>query len=101
MSSEILQPAEVRRLARIVDCHCRLHGIRSTEGRESVAAATFAHYGRGSKDTDELLAILAHEDDPGLHTINPPGQSGYSAPPPTAPAIAESAQTLLAKSSGG
>jgi hypothetical protein len=52
--SGILKPAEVTRLAGIVDRHCATHGIRSQEGRESVASAAFAGYERGARDIDEL-----------------------------------------------
>lgn len=71
MSSGVLKPAAVRRLAAIVDRHCASHGIRTPEGRESVAASALAHYQRGATTEDELLEILAQEDDPLRHLKRP------------------------------
>lgn len=78
MSSGVLKPAAVRRLAAIVDRHCDMHGIRSREGRESVAASALAHYQRGVNIDEQLLEILALEDDPLRHLRQQPKTSGGS-----------------------
>jgi hypothetical protein len=82
MSSGALKPAAVRFLASIVDRHCSAFGIRTAEGRESVAASTLVHYQRGVTAEQELLEILAREHDPSRYL--PPrakaGDQGYSPP---------------------
>jgi len=64
MPGGALRPSEVDFLAKIVKRHCEVFGIRSEEGRDHVAASALVHFQRGVEEEEELLAILAAEDDP-------------------------------------
>jgi len=65
MSDSTLRPSEIDFLASIVEKHCSNCGIRSAEGRESVAASALALFENGVTTEEDMLTRLAREDDPG------------------------------------
>lgn len=60
----VIQPDELGLLGRVLETHCRTYGIRSEEGRSSVAQSLMAHFRGGVVREGELLAILEREDRP-------------------------------------
>lgn len=61
----VLNPEDIAMLTKLLDDHCSKHGIRSAEGRESVAASLLAHYQNSIVDERELRDTIEREDDPG------------------------------------
>lgn len=51
-------------LGRVLETHCTTYGIRSEEGRGSVAHSLMGHFRSGVVDEINLLAILEREDCP-------------------------------------
>lgn len=62
----VLRPNAIAMLTRLLDDHCSKHGIRSAEGRESVAASLVALYQTSTADERELRDTIEREDDPRL-----------------------------------
>ena len=60
-----VHPEHFEMLGRVLDAHCERFGVRSAEGRESVALSLLAHFQRGVSDEDDLTAIIADENHPG------------------------------------
>jgi hypothetical protein len=73
MPTGALEPDAVRFLVATIDRHCLAHGIRSQEGRESVAASALAYYANGVTSEEVLLALLSKEDDPIRYAQKAPG----------------------------
>lgn len=69
------KPHEVAMLARVLTAHCARYGIRSAEGRDSVALSLFTHFQRGVIDEDQLAEIIEKEDHPDQTSWSPPGRS--------------------------
>ena len=57
-------PSAIVLLSGILDQHCETHGIKSVEGRESVAASLIRHFGEGVRAREQLLVLLEREDRP-------------------------------------
>lgn len=64
VSIAVIQPDELGLLGRVLETHCRTYGIRSEEGRSSVAQSLMAHFRSGVVGEGDLLAILEREDRP-------------------------------------
>ncbi len=59
-----LKSEELGLLSRILETHCSTYGIRSAEGRDSVAQSLIGYFRNGVTGEDELLARLELEDRP-------------------------------------
>ena len=59
----VLRPEEISLLARVLETHCSKHGIRTPEGKESVARSVLTHFGQDMTEAG-LLEILDLEDNP-------------------------------------
>lgn len=51
-------------LSRVLETHCSTYGIRSDEGRDSVAQSVIGYFRSGVTSEHELLAHLEREDRP-------------------------------------
>jgi hypothetical protein len=63
LPSHLLKPAQIAMLNRVLEIHCHDHGIRTSEGRASVAKSIMARYLPATSEAD-LLAALDQEDNP-------------------------------------
>ena len=67
----VLRPEEISLLARVLETHCSKHGIRTPEGKESVARSVLTYFGHDMTEA-ALLEILDLEDNPLLPpSVNP------------------------------
>jgi hypothetical protein len=60
----VIKPSELGLLGHVLETHCRTYGIRSEEGRGSVAQSLMAHFRSGVVEERDLLALLEREDRP-------------------------------------
>lgn len=60
-----VHPEHFDMLCRVLDAHCERFGIRSVEGRESIALSLLAHFQRGVTSEEDLTVIIADENHPG------------------------------------
>ena len=61
---DVLYPRTLTLLTRVLDKHCDTHGIKSDEGRSSVAQSLMEMHKQGINDEDELLRRLDLQDRP-------------------------------------
>lgn len=59
-----LRSEELGLLSRVLETHCSTFGIRSDEGRDSVAQSVIGYFRSGVSSEEELLASLEREDRP-------------------------------------
>ena len=66
-----LRSEELGLLSRVLETHCSTYGIRSDEGRDSVAKSVIGYFHSGVTSEGELLASLEREDRPldKVHTL--------------------------------
>ncbi len=60
----VIEPEAIAMLTRVLDQHCGKFGIRTAEGRESVAVSILALYQMGIGDPGEIARRLEEEDRP-------------------------------------
>ena len=60
----VIEPEAIKMLTKVLDHHCGKFGIRSEEGRESVARSILTIYQRGVSDPTEIARLLEAEDRP-------------------------------------
>ena len=62
-AERVLKPVAISLLRRVVETHCSKYGIRTPEGKESVARSVMVHF-RKDMTEEKLLKILDLEDNP-------------------------------------
>ena len=62
-AAHVLKAAEISLLRRVVEAHCTKYGIRTSEGKKSVARSVMVHF-RKDITEEKLLKILDLEDNP-------------------------------------
>ncbi len=58
----VIEPEAIEMLTKVLEQHCGKFGIRSEEGRQSVASSVLARYQRGVSDPAEIARLLEEED---------------------------------------
>jgi hypothetical protein len=59
----IIDPEQLALLTKVLDSHCRAHGIADAETREQVAFRIVSLFGRGARTAEELVAALRLSDE--------------------------------------
>jgi len=60
----VIEPETIAMLTGVLDRHCAKFGIRSHEGRESVACSILKLYRHGISDPETIAKMVEEEDRP-------------------------------------